>query len=60
MVYALGRPIESYDMPVIRDITRQAAKQNYRFSAVVIGIVKSTPFTMKKVPASQTPQVAAR
>jgi mono/diheme cytochrome c family protein len=60
MVYALGRAVEPYDMPVVRDITRQAARQNYKFSAVVLGIVKSTPFTMKKVPGAKAEQVAAR
>ncbi|MEO5926544.1 MAG: DUF1592 domain-containing protein [Bryobacteraceae bacterium] len=60
MVYALGRAVEPFDMPVVRDITRQASKQNYKFSALVLGIVKSTPFQMKKVPAASAPQVASR
>ncbi len=60
MVYALGRAVEPFDMPVVRDITRQASKQNYRFSSIVLGIVKSTPFQMKKVPAANAPQVASR
>ena len=60
MIYALGRGLEYYDMPVVRDITRQAAKQNYKFSAIVLGIVKSTPFEMKKVPAAKPAQVAGR
>ena len=60
LVYALGRGLEFYDLPVARDIARQAAKQNFKFSAVVIGIAKSTPFQMKKVPAPQPAQVAAR
>ena len=60
LVYALGRGLEFYDLPVARDIARQAGKQNFKFSAVVIGIAKSTPFQMKKVPAPQPAQVAAR
>ena len=60
LTYALGRAVESFDMPVVRDITRQAAKQNYRFSAVVLGIVKSTPFQRKKVAGAKALQVAAR
>ena len=60
LIYALGRGLEHYDMPVVRDITHQAAKQNYKFSAVVLGIVRSTPFQMKKVPAPIAKQVAAR
>jgi len=49
MTYALGRNIEYYDMPAIRKIVRDAAKDNYRFSSIVMGIVKSTPFQMSKV-----------
>jgi hypothetical protein len=60
MIYALGRGLEYYDMPVVRSITHDAAKQNYKFSAIVMGIVKSTPFEMKKVPAAKPAQVAAR
>jgi hypothetical protein len=50
LTYALGRGLEHYDMPVVRGIVRNAAKNNYRFSTLVLGIVKSTPFQMKKVP----------
>jgi hypothetical protein len=35
-------------MPVVRGIARDAATQNNRFSSIVVGIVKSTPFQMKK------------
>lgn len=59
LTYALGRAVEPRDMPVVRDIARQAEKQNYKFSAIVLGIVKSTPFQMKKVPEAKL-QVAAR
>jgi hypothetical protein len=62
MIYALGRGVEYYDMPVIRGIARNAAKQNNKFSAIVTGIVKSTPFQKKKVPVAapaQPQQVAA-
>lgn len=59
LTYALGRAVEPADMPVVRDITRQSERQNYKFSAVVLGIVKSTPFQMKKVPGAKQ-QVAAR
>ena len=44
MIYALGRGLQYYDRPVVRDIVRQAAKQDYRFSSLVMGIVTSTPF----------------
>jgi hypothetical protein len=48
LTYALGRGLEYYDMPVVRAIEKEAAKQNYRFSSLVTGIVKSVPFRMKK------------
>ena len=48
LTYALGRGLEYYDMPVVRAIEKDAAKQNYRFSSLVTGIVKSVPFRMKK------------
>ena len=46
MTYGLGRGTEYYDMPVIRNIVRDAAKKNYRFSALVLGVVSSPPFQM--------------
>jgi hypothetical protein len=48
LTYALGRGLEYYDMPVVRAIAHDAARQNYRFSSLVVGIVRSTPFQMKK------------
>jgi hypothetical protein len=50
MTYALGRTTEYYDMPTVRRIVRETAKQNYRFSAIVMGIVTSDPFRMRMVP----------
>ena len=44
--YALGRGIEHFDLPTVRQITRDAAPTGHRWSALVLGIVKSTPFTM--------------
>lgn len=44
MTYALGRRVEYYDMPTIRAIVRQAAAEDYRFSAFVLGVVESEPF----------------
>ena len=40
-------------MPLVRAIARDAAQQNYRFSSIVLGIVKSAPFQMKKAPQSR-------
>jgi Protein of unknown function (DUF1592)/Protein of unknown function (DUF1588)/Protein of unknown function (DUF1585)/Protein of unknown function (DUF1587)/Protein of unknown function (DUF1595) len=47
LTYALGRRIEYYDEPSVREITRGARGENYRFSAVVLGIVRSAPFQMR-------------
>jgi hypothetical protein len=48
LTYALGRPLEFYDMPVVRGIVHDAAQNNYRFSSLILAIAKSTPFEMKK------------
>lgn len=47
LTYALGRTLEPYDMPVVRAIVRAAAKDDYRFSAVVQGIVASAPMQFR-------------
>ncbi len=44
MTYALGRGVEHFDMPVVRAIVRDAARNDNRFSSLVVGIVKSAPF----------------
>jgi hypothetical protein len=48
LTYALGRRVEYFDMPAIRAIVRDAARQDDRFSALMVGIVKSVPFQMKR------------
>jgi len=53
MTFALGRTIEHYDMPIVRSVARQAADNNYRFEAIVQGIVASTAFQMKSLPAEE-------
>ena len=47
MAYALGRRVEYYDRPEVRKIVRDAAAQNYRWSSLIIGIVKSPSFLMR-------------
>jgi hypothetical protein len=47
MTYGLGRGVEYFDMPAIRSIVRDAGAKNNRFSAIVLGIVKSAPFQMR-------------
>jgi hypothetical protein len=58
MTYALGRGVEYGDMPVVRAIVRDAARDNYRFSSLVLGIVKSEPFQMNRAP--EAPVTTAR
>jgi hypothetical protein len=53
MVYALGRGLTYEDMPVVRSIVRDAQTQDFRFSAVISGIVNSQPFQMRLKPAQQ-------
>jgi hypothetical protein len=50
LTYALGRGLEYYDEPTVRSIMRQAARDNYRMSALAVAIVKSTPFQMRRNP----------
>jgi len=59
MTYGLGRGLEASDMPLVRAIAADAGKQNYRFSTIVLGIVESVPFTMKKS-AAPPPVVTAK
>lgn len=50
LTYALGRGTEYYDRPAIRQILREAAKDDYRWSSIIRGIIKSPPFQMRAVP----------
>jgi hypothetical protein len=47
MTYAVGRGMEYTDMPTIRAIARDAAKDGQRFSAIVLGVVRSPQFQMR-------------
>ena len=48
LTYGLGRGIEYYDMPAVRKIVQNARANDYRFSSLVLGVVKSTPFQLKE------------
>jgi mono/diheme cytochrome c family protein len=50
LTYALGRGVDYQDMPVVRAIVRDAAPNDYRFSAIALGIVSSAPFQMNMAP----------
>jgi hypothetical protein len=48
MTFALGRGVEYYDAPAVRKIVREAQPGGYRFSSLILGIVKSAPFQMRR------------
>ena len=48
LTFALGRGVEYYDAPAIRQILREAQPGGYRFSSLILGIVKSVPFQMRR------------
>ena len=48
LTFALGRGVEYYDAPAIRQILREAQPGGYRFSSLIVGIVKSVPFQMRR------------
>jgi len=60
MTYALGRRVEFYDMPAIRAIIKEAAKNDYRLSSFINGVIKSSAFQMARVGPKITETTAAR
>jgi hypothetical protein len=48
LTYGVGRGLEYYDAPAVRAITREARNNEYKFSSLVLGIVKSTPFQLRR------------
>jgi hypothetical protein len=59
LTYALGRTVQYYDMPLVRKLVSDAGKQDYRFSALVLGIVNSPAFQYDKVPVEKPAAVTA-
>ena len=57
--YALGRGVNYYDAPTIRQLVRDLERDEYRWSSLVLGIVKSAPFQMRRVSDSVEPVPAA-
>ena len=51
MTYALGRGVEAYDMPAVRIVRDSAAKDDNRMQTIILAIVQSTPFVMRRTPA---------
>ncbi len=52
LTYALGRGVEYYDNPTVRAISREAARDHYRISSLILAIVKSAPFQMRRASES--------
>ncbi len=58
MTYGLGRGLEATDMPTVRSIVRDAAREDYRISSLVIGVVKSAPFQMRVAQSESNEAIA--
>ncbi len=50
LTYAIGRGLQHFDLPAVRQIRRETARNEYRFSALVSAIVNSVPFQMRRTP----------
>ncbi|MEE2964073.1 MAG: DUF1592 domain-containing protein [Acidobacteriota bacterium] len=51
LTYALGRGLESYDRPAVREIRRRTESSDYRFSALVEAVIDSVPFRLRRIPS---------
>jgi len=60
MMYGVGRNVQYYDRPAIRAIIKQAARNNYTFASLVLGVVESAPFQMRETPAAGEAKTARR
>jgi len=64
LTYALGRGLDYYDASTVRQLVRDVAREDYRWSALVLGIVGSTPFQMRRVgepaPSQPAPKLVAQ
>jgi hypothetical protein len=58
LMYGLGRTVEAHDMPAVRKVVRDAVRDDYKFSAIIMGIVKSPPFQLKKAPMPEEASTA--
>jgi Protein of unknown function (DUF1588)/Protein of unknown function (DUF1592)/Protein of unknown function (DUF1585) len=54
LTYALGRRVEHYDMPAVRRIVRDAAKDNHKMSSYIMGVINSAAFQMSRAEAVET------
>jgi Protein of unknown function (DUF1585) len=53
LTFALGRGVDYYDAPAVRKIVKDAEKEDYRFSSLILGIVKSPPFQMRRAEVNE-------
>jgi mono/diheme cytochrome c family protein len=60
LAYSLGRSTEWYDMPAVREVVRESAADDYSFSAIVMGIVQSVPFTTRDAGQGEPSELSAR
>ena len=58
LMFAAGRTLEYYDMPTVRRIVRDAADDDYRFSELVLGVVRSEQFRMRRAPRPAVAEIA--
>jgi hypothetical protein len=55
LAYAMGRSVEFYDQPTVRQLVRDTAGNDHRWSSLILGIVNSQPFQMRRVPEAKEP-----
>jgi hypothetical protein len=60
LMYGIGRNVQYYDAPAVRAIVTEAAKSDYTFSSLVLGVVKSVPFQMRTVKPEKNSQTALK
>lgn len=60
LTYALGRGLQTYDRPAVSAIVSEVEKNDYRFSALVLGIVRSMPFEMRSPPNEKSTMARAK
>jgi hypothetical protein len=59
LTFAVGRRRAASDMPAVRQIVRQAARDDYRMSALVLGVARSVPLQMRRKPVGGEPRTSA-
>ncbi|MGE4069223.1 MAG: DUF1592 domain-containing protein, partial [Vicinamibacterales bacterium] len=60
LAYALGRRVEYYDQPTVRAIVREAAKDDYKMSSLIVGVISSDAFRMKRAAPQTTTEAASQ